>query len=79
MKSAIHEFPEIRKEIYGKLIKELHASAYEFKEDAETWRARTLGPRLRSVYDAEEQYLRSAFAALVYADLAEMLKRMLDA
>ena len=79
MKSAIHEFPEIRKEIYGKLIKELRASAYELKEDAETWKARTQGPKLRSVYDAEEQYLRSIFAAMVYGDLAQQLQEINDA
>ncbi len=76
MKSAIHEFPEIRKEIYRKLIKELRASAYEFKEDAETWKARTYGPKLKSVYDAEEQYLRSMFAAMVYGDLAQQLEEI---
>ena len=79
MKPEIPNFPEIRKEIYGKFIKELQASAYEFQEDAETWKARMNGPRLRSVYDPGEQAAKSAFASLVYADLAEMLKRDLDA
>ena len=76
MKNAIQEFPEIRKEIYRKLINELRSSAYEFKEDAETWKARTHGPRLKSVYDAEEQYLRSMFAAMVYGDLAQQLEEI---
>lgn len=76
MKSAIHEFPEIRKEIYGKIIKDLRASAYEFKEDAETWKARTHGSKLRSVHNAEDQYLRSAFAAMVYGELAQQLEEI---
>lgn len=76
MKSAIHVFPEIRKEIYGKIIKELRSSAYEFKEDAETWKARTHGPKLKSVHNAEEQYLRSMFAAMVYGDLAQQLEEI---
>ncbi|MEO6400305.1 MAG: hypothetical protein ABIO72_05830 [Patescibacteria group bacterium] len=79
MNLDIPNFPEIRKEIYGKLIKELQASAYEFQEDAETWKARINGPRLRSVYDPGEQAAKSAFAALVYADVAAMLKRDLEA
>lgn len=78
MKPDVQSFPAIRKEIYAKLIKELQASAYEFQEDAETWKARMNGARLRSVYDPGEQAAKSAFAALVYSDIAEMLKRGLE-
>ncbi len=79
MNQRIPNFPEIRKEIYGKVIKDLLASAYEFQEDAETWKARVNGSRLRSVYDPEDQAAKSAFASLVYADIAAMLKRELEA
>ncbi len=78
MKPDIQTLHAIRKEIYGKLIKELQASAYEFQEDAETWKARMHGQRLRSVYDPEEQACKSAFAASVYGEISELLKRALE-
>jgi hypothetical protein len=68
----------IRQEIYAKLIKECDALAYEFQEDAETWRARMNGSTLKSVYDPEEQAERSAFAASIYTKISQTLKRALD-
>lgn len=68
----------IRQEIYAKLIKEVEALAYEFQEDAETWRARVHGTTLKSVYDPEEQAERSAFAASIYTKIAQTLKHALD-
>ena len=70
---------KIRIEIYERLIKDVDASVWEFKEDAEMWSARMQGGRrLKSVYDPEEQAHKSLFAVSVYEEISSLLKKAMN-
>lgn len=79
MKASMETLKKIRIEIYERLIKDIDASVWEFKEDAETWSARMKdGHRLKSVYDPEEQAHKSLFAVSVYEEISSLLKKALN-
>jgi hypothetical protein len=79
MKASMDTLKKIRIEIYERLIKDVDASVWEFKEDAETWSSRMRDShRLKSVYDPEEQAHKSLFAVSVYEEIASLLRKAKD-